>query len=74
MKGRRKLLSISEIKQFVDDFIHFAKENKQLTFLVTEIGCGFARFTPEQVAPLFKEVVDIENINLPKRLWNFLNK
>ena len=68
----KKTLPISEIKHFVDDLIQFAKENEQLTFLVTEIGCGLAGLTPEQIAPLFKEVVNIENIHLPRRFWKYL--
>ena len=67
-----KTLSITEIKPFVDDLIEFAKENKHLIFLVTEIGCGLAGLTPKQVAPLFEEVIDIENIHLPKRFWECL--
>ena len=70
----KRTLTINEIKPYVDDFIEFAKSNSQFTFLVTEIGCGLAGLTPEQVAPLFKEVVDIENIFLPKRFWKSLNK
>ena len=68
----KSTLTISEIKPFVDDFIEFAKENKDLTFLVTEIGCGLVGLTSEQIAPLFKEVVNIENIHLPRRFWKYL--
>jgi len=68
----KRTLAISEIKPFVNDFIEFTKENKNLTFLVTEIGCGLAGLTPEQIAPLFKEVVNIENIHLPRRFWKYL--
>jgi hypothetical protein len=37
----------------VGRFIDFAVSNPALTFLVTEIGCGIAGHTPEQVAPFF---------------------
>ena len=37
-------------------FIEFAREHPELTFLVTEIGCGIAGYSPEEVAPLFKDV------------------
>ena len=68
----KRTLSINEIKPFVDDFIAFAIANPQLTFLLTEIGCGLANFKPKEVAPLFKEAKDIENIYLPKRFWKYI--
>ncbi len=69
-----RTLSVKEIKPFVDDFIQFAKENVDLIFLVTEIGCGLANLTPKEVAPLFEEAIYIENIHLPKRFWHKLKK
>ncbi len=69
-----RTLSVKEIKPFVDDFIQFAKENVDLIFLVTEIGCGLANLTRKEVAPLFEEAIYIENIHLPKRFWHKLKK
>lgn len=73
-KGRsiKKILTIEQIKVFVDEFIIFAKESPNLTFLVTEIGCGASGYKPKEIAPLFKEVVDIKNIHLPARFWHKL--
>jgi len=68
------VLSIPEIEHHVRKFISFAKNNPQLTFLVTEIGCGLAKFSPKQIAPLFEKAKDIPNIHLPKRFWEQLNK
>lgn len=62
----------AEIKPYVDDFIRCAQEHPELTFLVTEIGCGIAGFTPNEIAPLFKEAVGITNIHLPQRFWEVL--
>jgi hypothetical protein len=61
--------SATEIKPYVDDFLRFAKEHSELKFLVTEIGCGIAGFTVEEIAPLFKPAIseNIENIYLPER-------
>ena len=56
---------VETIKPYVDEFIAFAKEHQHLTFLVTRIGCGIAGFTDEEIAPLFEEARDIENIVLP---------
>lgn len=57
---------VDTIKPYVDDFILFAKEHRELTFLVTRIGCGIAGFRDEEIAPLFKEAICVENIILPK--------
>lgn len=69
-KNIRFTLNISEIIIYVDRFIEFTKNHPELTFLVTEIGCGLAGLKPEQVAPLFIEAKDIENVWLPVRFWN----
>ncbi|MFA6862511.1 MAG: hypothetical protein WCS11_01315 [Dysgonamonadaceae bacterium] len=56
---------IAEIKPYVDEFIKFAKQNPNLNFLVTRIGCGIAGFTEEEMAPLFSEAANVENVYLP---------
>ena len=55
-----------EIRPYVDEFIQFAKEHPHLTFLVTRIGCGIAGFDDEDIAPLFEDAHDVENIVLPE--------
>ena len=70
----KRILSILEIKKYVDEFIEFAKENNNLTFLVTKIGCGLSRYKPKDIAPLFKNAIDVENIHLPEQFWNKLKK
>lgn len=57
---------VETIQPYVDEFIAFAKQHTQLTFFVTRIGCGIAGFRDEDIAPLFVEAIDIENIILPK--------
>ena len=66
---QRPSIPMSLLQNEVDKFISFAKDNTHLTFLVTEVGCGLAGFTVEEVAPLFKPVLlnSITNIRLPKR-------
>lgn len=63
---------VDTIKPYVDEFIEFAKRNPQLKFLVTEIGCGIAGFSVEEIAPLFKQAMEVENIYLPERFWKVL--
>ena len=62
----------AEIKPYVDEFIAFAREHRELTFLVTEIGCGIAGFRPADIAPLFRDAASVENIHLPQRFWEVL--
>lgn len=74
-KGRNMdVLNVNEISYHVEKFVKFAKANPQLTFLVTEIGCGLARFSPKQIAPLFEKAKELSNVHLPKRFWEQLNK
>ncbi|MBO4581074.1 MAG: hypothetical protein J5701_02135 [Bacteroidales bacterium] len=57
---------VETIRPYVDEFIAFAKEHKELTFLVTRIGCGIAGFTDDEISPLFSEAHNVENIVLPE--------
>lgn len=61
------------IRPYVDEFVGFARRHPEFTFLVTEVGCGIAGFTPAQIAPLFADAVGVENICLPQRFWDVLN-
>ena len=56
---------VETIRPYVDEFIQFAKQHPELTFLVTRIGCGIAGFTDEEIAPLFEAAHEVENIVLP---------
>lgn len=60
------------IRPYVEEFIRFASSHPQMTFLVTEVGCGIAGFTPAAIAPLFANAVDVPNIHLPRRFWDIL--
>ena len=65
---------IDVIAPYVNDFIAFAKEHPELKFLVTEIGCGIAGFRASEMAPLFKEALEVENVYLPERFVEVLEK
>ena len=57
---------VETIKPYVDEFIEFAKQHKELFFYVTRIGCGIAGFLDEEIAPLFKNALDLDNVALPE--------
>ena len=65
---------VETIAPYVDEFIEYAKNHPDKRFLVTEIGCGIAGFAPEEIAPLFANAVDVENITLPQRFWEVLTQ
>lgn len=70
----RPSIPMSLLQDEVDKFIAFAKYNTHLTFLVTEVGCGLAGFTVEQIAPLFKPILldKVSNVRLPKKFVRHL--
>jgi len=57
---------VETIEPYVEEFMDYAFRHRELTFLVTRIGCGIAGFTARQIAPLFLKVIDLENVILPK--------
>lgn len=65
---------VETIAPYVERFIRYARRHPEQTFLVTPIGCGIAGFSPEEIAPLFREAVDVENIHLPKDFWEQLKR
>jgi len=61
------------VRGHVDNFFLLAKSRPDLTFLVTEVGCGLAGLTIGEVAPLFKESSTLANVYLPRNFWNRIN-
>lgn len=57
---------VDTIRPYVDEFIAFARSHTHLTFLVTKIGCGIAGFRDDEIAPLFRAAIGVENILLPR--------
>ena len=63
---------IAEMSEAIKRFTSFAAEHSELRFLVTRIGCGLAGYSVNQVAPLFKECIPLENVALPSDFWDVL--
>ena len=57
---------VETIKPYVDQFIAYAAEHPELTFYVTRIGCGIAGFRDDEIAPLFNDCRNMNNVVLPK--------
>ena len=65
---------VDKIKPYVDEFIEFAKAHGEYRFLVTRIGCGIAGFRDEDIAPLFRDALKVENIYLPGSFIEVLSR
>lgn len=63
---------VDTIKPYVDEFIAFAKSHPDLFFWVTRIGCGIAGFSDSDIAPLFKDAVNLTNVALPESFVEIL--
>ena len=63
---------VETIRPYVDEFIEFAKQHPELTFLVTRIGCGIAGFQDSEIAPLFRGAIGMENIALPQSFMDII--
>ena len=46
-------LPLEKIQLYVQEFIAYATKNPNVNFQVTQIGCGLAGFTADQIAPMF---------------------
>ena len=64
---------VETIKPYTDEFVAFAAQHPELTFLVTRIGCGSAGFRDEEIAPLFADALDAPNVVLPESFVNIIN-
>ena len=61
---------LDSMKSAIERFAQYAKEHKELRFLVTRIGCGIAGYSAQQIAPLFSGCVSLENVTLPADFWD----
>ena len=62
------------MKRHIDKFLSYAKAHPELSFLVIRVGCGNAGFDEEFVAPIFKEVMQMDNVSLPKSFVEILKR
>ena len=65
---------VETIRPYVDEFLAFARRHPEWKFLVTEIGCGIAGFSPAQIAPLFTRAEELQNVYLPRRFREILER
>ena len=61
--GKLRILPLWAIRIGVDRFLDYARANPALQFRVTAIGTGLAGYSPDEIAPLFKDAP--ANCHLP---------
>jgi len=68
-----KTLSLEIIQSHVNDLLAFIQANPKKEFLITQVGCGLAGYSPSDIAPLFKDFMELPNITLPESFIEILN-
>lgn len=48
-----KSLNLGRIEMYIDGFLAYAAGHPELTFQITQVGCGLAGFKAKDIAPLF---------------------
>lgn len=65
-------LSLPKIKEYVDDFLQYARNHPVDDFYVVNIGCGLAGYQVFQIAPMFGKAPF--NVKLTKGFEEYLNR
>jgi hypothetical protein len=65
-------LPLDAVRGHVMRFLDFARAHPELRFQVTAIGCGLAGYTPDQIAPLFRDAP--ANCDLPEEFSEVLGR
>lgn len=65
-------LNLNKIQEYANQFIDYAKNNSNKKFYLTKVGCNLAGYTPEQIAPLFAESINVKNIIIPMEFYDVI--
>jgi len=65
-------LPVPKIAGYVNNLLETVKQNPEKHFLITEIGCGLAGYKHIDIAPLFKDFLELPNISLPQKFIDIL--
>lgn len=69
-------LPLSAIEHYISRYVAYVKRkiSNPWNYYVTRIGCGLAGFTPEQIAPMFKDLRHQKNVWLPQEFIDIIDK
>lgn len=62
-------VTLEELAVYIDNFLKYARENTDLRFFVSKVGCGIAGFDEDIVAMIFQTLGVPDNCDLPPG-WN----
>lgn len=65
-------LPIPAIQNNIDTLHSAIKDNSKLHFLVTKVACGIAGYSVQDIAPMFKDFLQLPNCSLPIEFINIL--
>jgi len=68
-----EVLRLTEIREYIDDLKIYIINHPNLTFKITKVGCGESKYSIEQIAPLFIDFIDLQNVHFPIEFWDFFN-
>lgn len=61
-----------EVKNAIQRFTEYVVLHPKQKFILTAIGCGNAGYTPEQIAPLFKQAYEFGNVYVPAIFYPYV--
>lgn len=64
--------SLADLKKCIDRFTEYAVQHPEKKFLLSGIGCGNAGYSPNQIAPLFKQAYEFGNVYVPANFLPFI--
>lgn len=65
-----EILPLHDIVPYIHEFVQFTKNNPDMRFYVTPVGCGLAEYKPADIAEHFKGAI---NCSFEKCFAEFLN-
>lgn len=70
-KGHRlEVLPLDQIRDYVEEFLEYARANSEETFALTPIGTGLAGYSREQIYSLLKQFDVPSNVLFTKEWFN----
>lgn len=65
-------LGIDEIRFHISEFYECISQHPEVQFFITRIGCGLAGYKDSDIAPLFRDFVNFQNISWPEEWKSFV--
>jgi hypothetical protein len=67
-------ISFDSVSNNIIRFLEFAKNNPQLDFFVTRVGCVLAKHKESEIVKVFYPYRDLANLDFPENWKSYLDK